>query len=322
MKVSVVIPAYNAESTIGKCIDSLLNQDYDEDYEIIVVDDNSSDSTKAVVERFKMVKLLPQKKRGPAAARNLGARNAEGEVVCFIDSDCIAERNWLREITRPFEDGDIAGVQGAYKINQSEIIARFEQLEIENRYRMMKKAEYIDHIGTYSAAYKKEVFLQNNGFDELFPIASGEDIEFSFRLASKGKKLVFNPGAVVIHKHPVSILHYLKTKFLRGYYRVRLYKKHTGKTIKDSYTPQTIKFQIGLFYLIFPLLVAGLINPIGFYLAAAAVLLLLASSIPFVIFALKRDFIVAMLSPIIVSVRTAALALGFAYGFFTGAIGK
>jgi len=101
--ISVIIPVYNAEKLIADCLIALLNQNIDfSKYEIIVVDDGSSDNTAKIVEIFKDVQLIIQKNRGPAAARNEGVRHAKGDIVVFTDSDCIPNKNWIEQMIMPF----------------------------------------------------------------------------------------------------------------------------------------------------------------------------------------------------------------------------
>lgn len=245
LTVSVIIPAYNAEKSLSDCLDALLNQSILPN-EIIVVDDGSKDSTKTIAESFSLVKVISQKNQGPARARNVGAKEAESDVIIFIDSDCIVEKNWLKEMLIPFQDENVVGVQGAYKTKQTSLVARFDQADIEYRYERMKRQKHLDWIGTYSAAYKRDIFLKENGFDESFPRASGEDPEFSYRLAEKGYVLKFAPTAIVYHTHPSSLIRYLKVKFFRAYWRMRMYVKHPKKIVKDSYTPKNLKFSVAL----------------------------------------------------------------------------
>ncbi len=194
--ISVIVPVYNGEKTIDKCLASLLKQTKKPD-EIIVVDDGSKDQTKAVVEKFSGITFLEQEHKGPAAARNTGARKARGDILLFIDSDCIASESWVAEMAKPFENKNISGIQGRYKTEQKDTVARFVQLEIEDRYDRMKKRSYLDFIGSYAAGYRKDIFLEFGGFNETFTMASGEDPELSFKLAKAGHKMVFNPNAVV-----------------------------------------------------------------------------------------------------------------------------
>ncbi|MFH1545302.1 MAG: glycosyltransferase [archaeon] len=318
--ISVIIPTFNAEKTIKDCINSILKQKINEEIELIVVDDGSNDRTREILKSFGgKAKLIEQKHKGPAAARNNGAKNAKGEIILFTDSDCVVGENWVDEMSKPLKEKEAVGVQGSYKTEQKELIARFIQIEIEERYGKMKKEKYIDFIGSYSAAYWKAVFQEFGGFNESFSIASGEDPELSYRISEKGLKMVFNPGAIVYHTHPTSMLQYFKIKFFRGYWRVLLYRKHKEKAVKDSYTPQALKLQIGVFYLFFLLLISSillmseLIFISGVFLGGLFVLM-----IPFIYFALKKDFIVGIISPIMLLIRTAAFSLGLIAGLFGG----
>ena len=314
MKVSVVIPAYNAEKSIGKCVQSVLKQEFGESFEVIVVDDGSSDKTTAVVSGFKEVKLIKQRNKGPASARNAGVESAKGKIIVFVDSDCVAEKTWLREMVLPLRDGNVAGVQGIYRSNQKEVMARMVQLEIEERYEKMRKEKYIDFVGSYSAAYRKDVFNEAGGFDTTFPTASGEDTDLSFKVNGLGHKMVLNPNAVVFHTHPTTLGKYLKTKFKRSYWRTLIYRKHANKIMKDSYTSQKIKIQTGLFYLFFASLVAGIFIPVFLLYSGIFLLLIVASSLPFLVWAIRRDFWAGVFSPAVAILRTAVFSAGLVAG--------
>ncbi|MBT4191965.1 MAG: glycosyltransferase family 2 protein, partial [Candidatus Diapherotrites archaeon] len=103
MDASVIIPTYNAEKIIKPVINALLSQQTKKTFEIIVVDDGSSDETAQEVKKIKSKKLvyLHQKNTGPAKARNAGAKCAKGKIILFIDSDCVAEKAWLTEMLKP-----------------------------------------------------------------------------------------------------------------------------------------------------------------------------------------------------------------------------
>ncbi len=317
--ISIIIPAFNSEKTIAKTIQSVLSQKTKEKFELIVVDDASTDKTASEIKKFKEVVLVQQKKnKGPAVVRNLGAKKANGEIIVFTDADCVPKENWLEEMIKPFENKEVVGVQGAYKTKQQSLTARFVQAEIEDRYDLMKKEMQkkgsIDFVGSYSAAYKKKTFLEFNGFDESFPTASGEDPELSYRMQKKGLKLVFNQNAIVFHQHPNSFLKYLEIKFFRGYWRIPMYKQHKDKIIKDSYTPQVLKFQIILMYATIISLIASLIS-INFNLSLYLFLaFLIITMIPFVLKALKKNFVVGLFSPIFIYFRTFAFCTGLIAG--------
>lgn len=315
-EISVIIPAYNAEDCIVECLSSLTDQSIlREMYEIIVVDDGSTDST-AEVSKKVGVKLIKQRNSGPAAARNRGAQEASGEVLLFIDADCVADGKWIEKMTEPFSESKIAGVQGMYKSKQKETVARFAQIEIEERYKLMKRNEYIDFIGTYAAAYRRDIFLEMGGFDTSFPIASGEDTDFSYRLSQNNHKMVLNPDAFVYHRHPGTLRSYLTQKYWRAYWRNLLYKKNKAKAVKDSYTPQTLKFQILLVLLmVLMLILFPLLKIKTFYGLVSIFLVFILTTIPFAISASKKDFQVALISPFLILLRSLTFLCGICTGF-------
>jgi lipopolysaccharide/colanic/teichoic acid biosynthesis glycosyltransferase/glycosyltransferase involved in cell wall biosynthesis len=310
-KASVIIPAYNAERTIGRCIESILCQTVSQkQYEVIVVDDGSSDQTINVARQYD-VKVLTQKNGGAAAARNHGVQKAKGEFLLFTDADCEVSENWIAEMLKPFGEDHFAGVKGAYRTKQRELMARFTQLEYENRYRYMKKHRYIDFIDTYSAAYRKDVFSKNGGFDCSYTTASGEDSEFSYKLQERGFRLVFNPDAIVYHQHPDTLWKYLKKKFRNAYWRALTWKKHPSKIVRDSHTPNVLKWQTILAGLSLVLAVGGLLIHEGLFLGALLMLgLLFLSAFPFVREVAGQDIPVGIVSPLIVVLRSFTYAIG------------
>jgi cellulose synthase/poly-beta-1,6-N-acetylglucosamine synthase-like glycosyltransferase len=314
--ISVIIPAYNAASTIRDTIEALLNQNYPKNkYEIIVVDDGSEDNTVKIVKSYKRVRLIQQKHKGPAATRNLGAKKAKGSILLFTDSDCIPSRNWIRNMIESFKDSEIVGVSGTYKtLNKESIVARFIGYEIARNHEVMKKQKYIDFIGSYSAAYRKDIFLKFGGFDESFPIASGEDPELSFRISKAGYKMFFQPKAYVYHRHPDSLKKFLKQQFWRGYWRVLLYKKHTDKMFRHAYTPLRLYFEIALLGIsIFLLMLGGLrIIPItyGFFGLVLAFIL----TLPFSFKIFRKDKTVGLVAPFIIILRNFFVGLGIICG--------
>ena len=314
MEISIVVPARNAAGTIGGCVQSLLEQSVPrERYEVIVVDDGSTDETRQLVERSGAT-LIPQAQEGPAAARNKGVSVSKGDIVLFTDADCVPEANWVAEMVRSFEDGEIAGVKGVYRTRQGGIIPRFVQCEYEERYEQMAKQRWIDFIDTYSAGYRREIFLAEGGFDTRYPSASVEDQEFSFRLAERGHKMVFNPRAVVYHQHPATLTAYFTRKFNIGYWKVMVLRRHPGKAVRDSHTPQTVKIQMGLAVLLVPLLALVLLRSFFCSFSLLTLVLFLISALPFIVKALRGDPVVGLLSPILLFVRALALGWGMVKG--------
>lgn len=316
--VSIVVPMYNEEKTVGKCIESLLNQSYPSNkYEIIVVSDGCTDGSESVVkslcesEKSVSVKLLRQENQGAGSARNFGVKASRGEAVLFIDADCVADYRWIEEMTKPLLKYDVAGVQGAYKTKQKEIIAQLSQIEFEERFKKLQQTEYVDFVGSFSAAYKRDVFEKYNGFNTKFVM--NEDVDLAYKISSDGYKLYFNPEAVVYHIHPDSLSIYIKVKFWRGFWRTILYRKFHNKAIKDSYTPDSLKLQV---LLIFPIILITLSSLIIQELIILDVWLIVISIITmskFVILAIKKNLGVGLFSIIFLWARALALASGVFY---------
>jgi len=322
MEVSVVVPARNAGQTIGECLDSLLTQSEPrERYEVIVVDDGSTDGTRQVVQGYE-VTLLDQPHEGPAAARNRGVAASSGEVVLFTDADCVPDGNWIEEMVRPFEDPGISGVKGVYRTRQRGIMPRFVQCEYEERYALMARQRWIDFVDTYSAGYRSQIFLTEGGFDTDYPDASVEDQELSFRLAERGYKMVFNPRAIVYHRHPETLRAYFGRKFNIGYWKVRVLRRHPGKALRDSHTPQTLKAQLGLVLVLFVVLLLVPLRWAIWWAAVLITLLFLLSALPFTVRALRKDLLIGLLSPCFLFLRAVALGLGMIKGSWDAAFRK
>jgi glycosyltransferase involved in cell wall biosynthesis len=315
-KYSVIIPAFNASGTIARCLQALEDQSLPKkEYEVLVVDDGSSDQTSVVAKRFP-VRYFWQPNQGPAAARNRGASEAAGAIILFTDADCIPDHNWIEEMVKPFADYQVMAVKGAYKTEQKALTARFAQVEFEERYGMLRKAYSIDMVDTYSAAFRKIVFLSLGGFDPVFPVANNEDTDFSYRMSMAGHRMIFQPMAVVQHlHHPDTIQKYAKLKFWRGYWRMVVYKRYPGKMFRDTYTPQTLKLQIVFLFLSFMSLALWGMRPghlvYPFLLSVSSFCLF---GLPLTILALKRDPVIGLFALFFIALRAGSLGLGILWG--------
>jgi glycosyltransferase involved in cell wall biosynthesis len=315
MKCSVIIPAYNSGSTISTCLKSALNQSIPKrDYEVILVDDGSTDNTIGIAESYS-VKIIKQSNQGPAAARNRGAEEAKGNVLIFTDSDCQTDKEFVETILTPFEkDRQIVGVQGSYRTRQEQFVARFAQVEIETRYKKMAKNQNIDFIGTYAAAYERKVFRNCGGFDTSFPRASGEDADFSYKLQKSGHKMIFKREAFVYHQHPSTLSKYLKSKFYRGFWRAKLYRKHPQKTVNDSYTPQSLKFQVLSIPLLILSFALSFFHPAWLLITLCVAIFFVFCSIPFIRLFNEKNYSKAIFIPAMLFLRAAALFFGLILG--------
>jgi len=314
VEYSIIVPAYNEAHSIEGCLKSLLNQTMPpESYEILVVDDGSTDDTAQRIKKYP-VSYYFQPNEGAASARNFGVSCANGHIILFTDADCEVTTNWIEEMVKPFADREIIGVKGFYKTFQTGLIARFVQKEYEAKYRYLLKSKYIDFVDTYSAAYRREVFLKSGGFDTQFRTASAEDCDLSYQLSRQGYKMVANPRALVYHRHPDSLKAYLKTKFRNAFWRVLTYRKNRQKIIKDSHTPLLLKLQMFLLLLILLLCALHVCTNAHGSITLMTTALFAASTMPFALRTIRSDWQVALLSPLLAISRTTAYLCGFIAG--------
>lgn len=181
--ISVVVATYNRGEALVTLLQALTHQTIPhQDYELIIVNDGSTDQTEALVERFKAdrqvrITLLYQKNKGPAAARNTGIRQAAGEIIAFTDDDCIPDTNWLEVIMQNLNSNSIAGLQGSTYTTHAGITPLTHQID---------NPEGNKSVPTCNAAYRKDVLQQVGGFDELFPFPHNEDADLAWRILPLG----------------------------------------------------------------------------------------------------------------------------------------
>jgi len=192
-RVSVVVPVFNDESHIDGLIRSLLDQSF-EGYEIIMVDDNSTDGSYEKLRRYAeggSIRLLRSPtNRGSGFCRNLGVREAKGDVVAFTDSDCVAERDWLSKITRPVLEGGLDAAMGPNHIPLRDLRGcRLESVRAKQYWGM----------DTKNMAVKRKVVLELGGFNETIKV--NVDAEFHRRFVSSGFRVVLT-DAKVLHDFP------------------------------------------------------------------------------------------------------------------------
>ena len=312
----MIVPAKNAQPTIVPCLKAVLAQKgLSSRVEVILVDDGSTDETANLAEELGVI-VLRQKNAGPAAARNAGARLANGKIIAFTDADCVPSSDWLLHLTAPFSAAEVVGVKGAYQTNQTSVVARFVQQEYESKYKRLLKQENIDFIDTYSAAYRREIFIENGGFNTVFPVPSVEDQEFSFRLARKDYRMVFAPNAVVYHQHDAVWQEYARRKFNIGYWKAFMLRWLPEKILGDSHTPRSLLWQIGLLGCSFFTFILGFAWHPALWLSLISLILFIFSGLPLLIQINARDPGVLWLAPFLLLLRSVALGAGLLAGLF------
>jgi glycosyltransferase involved in cell wall biosynthesis len=227
--VSIVVPFYNSEKYIGRCIEALFNQDYlEERYEIIFINNNSTDSSAAIVRQYPRIKLVDEQKRSSYAARNRGLIEANGEIIAFTDSDCMPAADWLKEIESTMDDPVVGIAIGNYQLaRDSLLLSMIEDYENEkNNYIFTSGIKELYYGYTRNMAVRKKLFGNSGLFLER---ARGSDVIFIRSCVDKYSCEVvrYSPKMQVRHLEIDSLNKYFRKTFIYG----RSIKKY-GQVVK------------------------------------------------------------------------------------------
>ena len=272
-KVSVIIPGKNSSDTIGQCIESIVKQSY-QNLEVIYVDNDSSDNSIEIASGYP-IEVIAESRRGSFIARNTGARNASGEILVFIDSDCIAEKEFVGKLIRTIIDGKEVSCMGSIQSAEENKWSAIEQKTFDNLIEEIKKMDYVSIAYSGNLAVKKSVFDQLHGFDEDFFWAA--DIEFSLRLIKAGYKIRYVADANVKHFHRTSIVTIFKRKFQQGFWANRIYVKTGGEPKEYGRMIREIRKSLGYLITAILLMILGLAIPYQRVIYSATLLLLTAT---------------------------------------------
>ncbi|MDD4938646.1 MAG: glycosyltransferase [Candidatus Omnitrophica bacterium] len=196
--VSVIIPAYNSEKTIGQLIQSLLGQTYPKErFEIIIVDNNSRDNTYKIAGTFPVKVIQENKAQSSYAARNRGIEQACGELFAFIDADCTASGNWLEEGVRKLhaENADLVGGRVGFVFTKKRTAS--EMYDAITHFNMEKSVKTRQTTGSGNLFVRAPVFKKIGLFRE--DVRSGGDMQFTYKAVNCGYKLVYSQEALILH---------------------------------------------------------------------------------------------------------------------------
>lgn len=221
IKISVVIPTFNRKGLLKDCLQALFFQTYPKErFEIIVVDDGSTDGTHSLIKTLQKknpnLYLFGQSRGGTSRARNLGIKNARGEIIAFTDDDCLSHKDWLEQLDNAFEKKPQAlGIEGKTLTYPAKITPFTAQIVNLNG----------GGYQTCNIAYKRKILQKLGGFDEKFGLFHCDDVDFALMVLKRGS-IHFEPKAIVVHPPR-------KTTFKRELTRVkqipsefRLFLKH------------------------------------------------------------------------------------------------
>jgi GT2 family glycosyltransferase len=226
-RVSVVVCSYNSAPTLDHCLASLAALDYP-DYEVIVVNDGSTDETPSILARFPSVRAVHQENLGLSAARNAGLRAATGSLVAYTDADCFADPHWLTHLVHQFQRTDAAAVGGPNLTPEDGWLAGCVAAAPGQPMHVLESDQVAEHIPGCNMAFRREALLAIDGFDVQYRKA-GDDVDVCWRLQQAGYWITFAPGAFVWHHRRQNPRAYLRQQAGYGEAEALLRFKHPDR---------------------------------------------------------------------------------------------
>ena len=260
-RLTVIIPNRNGEKTIGLCLEALFRSVHDS-FEVIVVDDCSTDNSVSIVEKFPCNLIKLEEHYGAAKARNKGAQNSKGEVLFFTDADCLVEKDTLTIVEKAatkWGPGVIIG--GTYTCQPFDkyFFSMFQSVFIH--FCELKNISQPDYVAAHAMVVTAETFKRSAGFPEIFlPII--EDVEFSHRLRRHGYRLLMDPEIQVQHIfHFTALADSMRNGFFKSKYWT-IYSLGNNDLLADSGTASfELKINILAFCLILVLACSSFLFP-------------------------------------------------------------
>ena len=225
--ISIIIPAFNEEQCLPQCLDSIFNLQYPrEKFEVIVIDNGSTDRTCEIAASYDVV-LLQDSTKNVSGLRNLGARHAKGVILAFVDADCVVAKDWLANAEKYFGDSSVAAwgappvpPENSSWVQRAWFVVRQKKEDVE----------VVDWLESMNLFVRKELFNKVGGFDES--LATCEDVDFSYRLCKYGK-IVPDSNLKVIHLGEAATLkEFFKKEMWRGAANLKGAFRH-GLSLKE-----------------------------------------------------------------------------------------
>jgi len=233
IEISIVVPTYNRPEELKNCLDSLFAQDYPKDkYEIIVVDDSVNGSARGMLDELKRthsnLSYIIQYHKGPASARNRGAKTSSAEIIGFVDDDCTVSKDWVRLMIKSHAQNPQITVVGGLTLTATQktpvLVSQFlSTCSIETHFNGKQEVVFFP---TCNVSLKKRTF-DTYKFNEAFPLPGGEDLEFFWRLFKDGHRFIWDKGIKVVHCRKDSTVDFFGQAYIYG--RGNLLVKHLHK---------------------------------------------------------------------------------------------
>ena len=220
--ISVIIPAYNSSPSLPKLLDSLAKQTL-KPKEIMVVDDCSNDNTIGQARTCPVTLIQNDRNRGPAYSRNRGILESRGEILAFVDADCVCAVDWIEKTEQAFSDSGTNVVVGKVLFHPQSLLSNAihdlgwpggGNVGFEKIWKVDKDGR-TKHITSGNFAARRKIFETCGVFNEGFP-CGGEDVELSERWTHQGAVIYFRPEIQIVHSSMDSFSGFMKWHFYRG----------------------------------------------------------------------------------------------------------
>jgi glycosyltransferase involved in cell wall biosynthesis len=255
IKLSVVIPCYNAATTVSEQLDAFVGQSWSEPWEIILADNGSTDTTINIVEQYQ--KFLPNlrivdasKKKGPSHARNVGANAAKGEALAFCDADDVVEPGWVAAMGEALSRYDFVGGWDEYlKLNKAWLVKNYQKEKGDG---VVFHHPYLPYKGAGNLGIKRSIHQSVGGFDES--IVFLEDVDYCWRIQLTGVKLKEEANAIIQIRLRPDVKAVMRREFCLGFHEPLLFKRHRASGLPQmvyatTWIKEPIKFCLHLLLL-------------------------------------------------------------------------
>jgi glycosyltransferase involved in cell wall biosynthesis len=231
-EISVVIATYGTNGMLEGCLDALSKQVWNRDggFEVLIVNDGGADYPTAAFDAHRnklLIRHLRQNHRGPAAARNLGVKMAEGDIIVFLDDDSVPLNNWLESTILAWrETPDYDGIGGYVASNPNDNIYCRVNADFFNWcLEQLSPSGQCLFLVTCNAGYRKSSLEKVGGFDDRFERACGEDRDLNLKIVRGGGKLRLDRTILVYHDRDVTLTSFIKKHFHYGNAASRIYSR-------------------------------------------------------------------------------------------------
>ncbi len=283
-QISVIIPAFNAESTLAECLARISQSTY-EALDVVLVDDGSTDSTREIASKFAVRVVATEGHIGPAAARNLGASTAKGDILFFVDTDVMLRPDSIERLVRRLAETDVDAVCGvqAVDMRHRDLVSQYKNLWM--RWTYLRLRGEVPLFYTSAAAIPRTLFWQAGGFDIGYTTPSLEDTAFGQKLARLGIRVQVQPDLEVEHRKRYSLASLLRTDFQRAVSLLRLKLRHRDEIGKNNTSVPTG------YILSIPLVGLGTVALLAGVVLAQPALAALGVLAAAIVIVLNRDFL-------------------------------